>query len=104
MIDDLRQQCRRGSSRTAAGKYRPYLDVADRRLFLPLEPHGACMIDEAETTVRYRRHAEALRLMSKDSKDAPMRLALVTLADDFDRMTEGMEAAGGRTILNLGRQ
>jgi hypothetical protein len=68
----------------------------NRRRFLPLAPR-ACMSDEAETIARYRDHAGALRTIAKDAKDAQMRMALVTLADDFERMAEGgMQAPAGR--------
>lgn len=49
------------------------------------------MRDETETIARYRSHAGTLRLISKDARDAQMRLSLVTLADDFERWAESME-------------
>jgi hypothetical protein len=55
------------------------------------------MNDEAETIIRYRSHAEALRLISRDTKDTPTKMVLITLADDFERMAEeGMQAPAGR--------
>jgi|HubBroStandDraft_6_1064221.scaffolds.fasta_scaffold2322820_1 hypothetical protein len=56
------------------------------------------MSDEAETIARYRDHAEALRMIAKDAHDPTTRLALITIADDFERMAEGgMQAPAKRT-------
>jgi hypothetical protein len=54
------------------------------------------MRHETETIARYRSHAGTLRTISKDAKDAQMRLSLVTLADDFERLAEGMETGDRR--------
>jgi hypothetical protein len=49
------------------------------------------MSDEAELIARYRAHATSLRTIAKDAPDAKTRLALVTIADDFDRMADSAE-------------
>ena len=49
------------------------------------------MSDEAERIARYRAHAISLRMIAKDAPDTKTRLALVTIADDFDRMADSAE-------------
>jgi hypothetical protein len=41
---------------------------------------------------RYRQHAGELRAIAKSMKDTPTKLALISFADDFDRIAENMEA------------
>jgi len=52
------------------------------------------MTDKAEAIDRYRLHASNLRATAIDARDAPMRLVIVTLADDFEHMAEDMKRAG----------
>jgi hypothetical protein len=50
------------------------------------------MAEQSTAVVRYREHARELRKIAKDMRDTPTRLALMSFADDFERLAESMEA------------
>jgi len=47
---------------------------------------------DSETAARYRVHAEELRVIAADANSENIRFALLTIAEDYDRMAASLEA------------
>ena len=50
------------------------------------------MSEETDAAFRYRQHAEELRTIAGESKDAYTKKTLLSIAADYDRMALSMEA------------
>jgi hypothetical protein len=50
------------------------------------------MSEETDAAFRYRQHAEALRTIAGDSKDAHTKQMLLGIAADYESMANSMEA------------
>ena len=48
--------------------------------------------EDLETALRYRSHAEELRVIAADMLDPSARRMLLRIADDYDHMASSMEA------------
>ena len=76
---------------------RPHWDVyPTEQVAVATCAFGACMTDKIEKIVLYRSHASTLRSMAQQVEDAEMRMTLVTLADDFERIATGLNEQRAR--------
>jgi hypothetical protein len=49
------------------------------------------MDSEADTAARYRQRAEEVRVIAESARDAKTRKLLRGVAEDYDRMADGLE-------------
>ena len=50
------------------------------------------MSEETDTAIRYRVHAEELRVIAEQDRDYDTRRMLMRVADDYDHMANTLEA------------
>jgi hypothetical protein len=50
------------------------------------------MSEETNTALRYRRHAEELRVIAEHEREPTTRDALMRIAEDYERMAGTLEA------------